>query len=61
MDWLEYQEQKYIKLKLTFKVGDRVRIQIKKKIFDNGEDAIKYSELHRVKEVKGHKYLLDNG
>jgi hypothetical protein len=55
----EYNEQKIIELEPTFKVGDRVRIQIKKKIFDKG-DAIKYSEPHRVTEVKGHKYLLDN-
>ena len=55
----EYNEQKVIELEPTFKVGDRVRIQIKKKVFDKG-DVIKYSEPHRIKEIKGKKYLLDN-
>jgi len=62
MVWVgkEYNEQKIIELEPTFKVGDRVRIQIKKKVFDKG-DTIKYSKPYRVKEVKGKRYLLDDG
>lgn len=44
-----------------FKVGDRVRIKLAKKIFDKG-DLIKYSkEIFLIKSIDGNKITLDGG
>ena len=52
--------QNVIFVPLNYKVGDFVRIVIRKKIFSKG-DSITYSpEIHLVKEIKGNKIKLDN-
>ena len=52
--------QNIIFVPLNYKVGDFVRIVIRKKIFSKG-DSITYSpEIHIVKEIKGNKIKLDN-
>jgi hypothetical protein len=53
-------QQEYNTVETVFKVGDVVRIVIRKKIFQKG-DSITYSpDVYRVIEVKGNRIKLDN-
>lgn len=52
-------EQKLVVLEHSFKIGDKVRIVRKKKVFGKG-DEIKYSpETYVVKDVKNNKISID--
>lgn len=52
-------EQKLVVLEHSFKIGDKVRIVRKKKVFGKG-DEIKYSpEIYVVKAVKNNKISID--
>ena len=45
----------------TFKVGDQVRLRIKKKIFDKGDLTTHSKEVYLIEEIKKNKYKLNNG
>lgn len=52
--------QKITNIPTSYKIGDKVRLVIKKKVFSKG-DEIKYSkDVYIIKEIKGKKYLLSN-
>jgi hypothetical protein len=55
-----YNEQKIIKLPNTYKVGDQVRLKIKKKIFDKGDITTHSKNIYLIDEIKRNKYKLNN-
>jgi hypothetical protein len=53
-------EQEYNFVPASYKVGDIVRIVIRKKVFQKG-DSITYSpDVYRIEEVKGNKYKVND-
>jgi len=53
-------DQNYNTIEQKFKIGDKVRYIIKKKIFDKG-DVVKTSDtIHMIEDIKGHKYQLSD-
>lgn len=53
-------KQEVVSLKPSYKIGDKVRLVIKKKVFSKG-DEIKYSkDVYLIKEIKGKRYLLSD-
>ena len=44
-----------------FKIGDNVRIKIKKKIFDKGDLKLYSNQIYKIKQMGDRKILLDNG
>lgn len=44
-----------------YKVGDKVRIITRKKVFDKGDIITASKEVHTIEEIKGQRYKLDTG
>ena len=57
----KYNEQKINKIGHDFIIGQKVRIKIKKTIFDKGDVANFSNELYTIDDIVGNKYLLSNG
>jgi hypothetical protein len=55
-----FNEQKIIKLPNNYKLGDQVRLKIKKKIFDKGDITTHSKEVFLIEEIKRNKYKLNN-
>ena len=57
---LKFNEQNIIKLPNTFKIGDQVRLKIKKKLFDKNDLTTHSKEIYLIEEIKRNKYKLNN-
>jgi len=57
---LEFNEQKIIKLTNNYKLGDQVRLKIKKKLFDKNDLTTHSKEVYLIEEIKRNKYKLNN-
>ena len=57
----EFNEQRVIRVESDLKVGDNVRIILKKKLFDKGDVITHSTEVYVITEAKGIKYKLNDG
>jgi len=57
---LEFNEQKIIKLPNNYKLGDQVRLKMKKKLFDKNDLTTHSKEVYLIEEIKRNKYKLNN-
>jgi hypothetical protein len=57
---LEFNEQKIIKLPNNYKLGDQVRLKIKKKLFDKNDLTTHSKNIYLIEEIKRNKYKLNN-
>ena len=53
-------KQTVVRVQHEFKVGDKVRVKVERKIFDKGDMNQFTRQIYRIKEKKGQKYVIEN-
>ena len=56
----DYNEQRILRVESDLKVGDHVRIVLKKKLFDKGDVITRSTKVYTITEARGIKYKIND-